>query len=253
MYKQRKALDPSKSSLSFFQKRVLEDKKKKDRNRANKKAVIPGIESAREVSSLDTSPLPSIYEPTMPLSRLKKAVVVTAVSNNNNSDDNDDDMDSNDNTIVKRSPVIAYQVWHSPPEVYDAIYGFDADCEPPDRHNLKWNWLYKAWGYYSERKFFHRCCLYAFVKAQRRCARNEFWKIFELENSFRVQLQLLGLHMWLVKCRCLQFPMPKSVKLSRKMFQTMTEQLPNRFAKHIQGFVSFFFFFSLFLFFSLRM
>ena len=58
------------------------------------------------------------------------------------------------------SPSSAYEIWHSPPEVYDRIYGFESDCEPPDRHNISWNWLYKLWGYYSDREVRYRCgCL----------------------------------------------------------------------------------------------
>lgn len=83
----------------------------------------------------------------------------------------------NDNSSNLRlvAPPIAYQVWHSPPEVYDRVYGFESDCEPPDRHNIQWKWLYKAWGYYSDREVRYRCGLYCYMKAQRRCARQEFW------------------------------------------------------------------------------
>ena len=45
------------------------------------------------------------------------------------------------------APTIALEIWNTSPEVYDRVYGFEADCEPPDRDNISWNWLYKLWGY----------------------------------------------------------------------------------------------------------
>ena len=112
-----------------------------------------------------------------------------------------DESDKNIKSMGKWSPAIAYEIWHSPPEVYDKIYGFESDCEPPDRHNISWKWLYKLWGYYSEREVRYRCALYTYMKAQRRCMNEQFWEIYELENTFRVELQLLCLHIWFAKIR----------------------------------------------------
>ena len=112
-----------------------------------------------------------------------------------------DESDKNIKSMGKWSPAIAYEIWHSPPEVYDKIYGFESDCEPPDRHNISWKWLYKLWGYYSEREIRYRCALYTYMKSQRRCMNEQFWEIFELENTFRVELQLLCLHIWFAKIR----------------------------------------------------
>ena len=109
--------------------------------------------------------------------------------------------EKNIRSMGKWSPRIAYEIWHSPPEVYDMIYGFESDCEPPDRHNISWRWLYKLWGYYSGREIRYRCGLYTYMKAQRRCMNEAFWEIFELENTFRVELQLLCLHIWIAKIR----------------------------------------------------
>ncbi|ETO10487.1 hypothetical protein RFI_26888 [Reticulomyxa filosa] len=194
----RKPLDISKSSLSLIQNYVLQDKP-----RLRAKTTNETIKKEKE----SWSPLDSIYKPTMPIKWLRTG----------------------------SAPDIAYEVWHSPPEVYDWVYGFDADCEPPDRHRLKWNWLYRSWGYYSQHEVLHRCTLYSFMKAQRRCARKEFWQVFDLENTFRVELQLLGLHLWFVKCRCVDLGLPLSSKLSSRLFKMMVEQLPNRFRKNIEG------------------
>mmetsp|Transcript_48145 Transcript_48145/g.79805 ORF Transcript_48145/g.79805 Transcript_48145/m.79805 type:complete len:389 (-) Transcript_48145:39-1205(-) len=134
------------------------------------------------------------------------------------------------------SPAIAYDIWHSPPEVYDKIYGFEADCEPPDRHNISWRWLYKLWGYYSEREVRYRCALYAYMKAQRRCMNEAFWVTFELENTFRVELQLLCLHVWMAKVRMMQgWGVHRGHKLCYKTFKVFFDQLPNRFGQHLSG------------------
>ena len=139
------------------------------------------------------------------------------------------------NNINNFAPPIAYEIWNSPPEVYDRIYGFEVDCEPPDRHNISWNWLYKLWGYYTQKEIRHRCSLYTFMKAQRRCQNNQFWDTFDLENTFRVEIQLLCLHLWIAKTRILMFDYKSAQKLSYKTFKCFFDQLPNRFNKNKHG------------------
>ena len=56
-----------------------------------------------------------------------------------------------------------------------------------------------------------------------------------MENTFRVELQLLCLHLWFAKTRMEKFAEPRGHKLGFKMFKTMFEQLPNRFGKHMSG------------------
>eukprot|EP00484_Ammonia_sp_Unknown_P023516 CAMPEP_0197024826 /NCGR_PEP_ID=MMETSP1384-20130603/5312_1 /TAXON_ID=29189 /ORGANISM="Ammonia sp." /LENGTH=422 /DNA_ID=CAMNT_0042453281 /DNA_START=78 /DNA_END=1346 /DNA_ORIENTATION=+ len=147
-----------------------------------------------------------------------------------------DESEENLKSMGKWSPAIAYEIWHSPPEVYDKIYGFEADCEPPDRHNISWKWLYKLWGYYGEREVRYRCALYTYMKAQRRCMNEQFWEVFELENTFRVELQLLCLHIWFAKIRMIDgWGLQKGHKLCYKTFKMFFEQLPNRFGQHLSG------------------
>jgi len=147
-----------------------------------------------------------------------------------------EESDRNIESMGKWSPRIAYEIWHSPPEVYDMIYGFESDCEPPDRHNISWRWLYTLWGYYSGREIRYRCGLYTYMKAQRRCMNEAFWEIFELENTFRVELQLLCLHIWIAKIRMIDgWGLKQGHKLVYKAFKCFFDQLPNRFGQHLRG------------------
>eukprot|EP00483_Globobulimina_turgida_P011595 UN11617 len=74
------------------------------------------------------------------------------------------------------------------------------------------------------------------MKAQRRCMNELFWEIFELENTFRVELQLLCLHIWFAKIRMIDgWGLHKGHKLCYKTFKIFFEQLPNRFGQHLSG------------------
>jgi len=151
-------------------------------------------------------------------------------------DEDETESEKNIRSMGKWSPAIAYEIWHSPPEVYDMIYGFESDCEPPDRHNISWRWLYTLWGYYSGREIRYRCGLYTYMKAQRRCMNEAFWEIFELENTFRVELQLLCLHIWFAKIRMIDgWGLKQGHKLVYKAFKCFFDQLPNRFGQHLSG------------------
>lgn len=112
--------------------------------------------------------------------------------------------------IYDHLPDAIYDFWFDEPEVDDPIYGLDPDCEcphlfvsltkggySPNVHRFVLS-LYKHWGYFSEREIRHRCSMFSYMKAQRRCARPQFWEIFDLEDSFLVELQILAVHLWCV-------------------------------------------------------
>lgn len=112
--------------------------------------------------------------------------------------------------IYDSLPDRIYDIWFEKPEVDDPIYGLDPDCEcphlfvsqtkggySPNVHRFMLS-LYEMWGYFSEREIRHRCSMFSYMKAQRRCARPQFWEIFDLEDSFLVELQILAVHLWCV-------------------------------------------------------
>ena len=162
-------------------------------------------------------------------------------------------MDQNTNDITKlfgiydTLPDSVYKFWFEKPEVQDPIYGLDQDCECPHLFVSMENGgyspkihkamikLYKVWGYFNEREIRHRCSMFAYMKAQRRCARPEFWEIFDLEDNFLVELQILAVHLWIIKTRMNSFASPVCNNLSYEMFRIMFNEFGVRFEKHISG------------------
>ena len=69
---------------------------------------------------------------------------------------------------------------------------------------------------------------------------------FFLEDTFRVELQVLAVHMWLIKQRCQTLEQPEGAKISKQAFWAMFEDLCYRYERHIVGLVNCFFFFSFF-------
>eukprot|EP01083_Nonionella_stella_P022530 62327_1 len=130
-----------------------------------------------------------------------------------------------------------YKYWLEKPEVDDPIYGLDPDCESPYLYVSSTQMLqfYKLWGYFREREIRHRCAMFSYMKAQRRCARPQFWEIFDLTDTFLVELQILAVHLWIIKTRMHLFQSPISNELSYETFRIMFNELGVRFEKHISG------------------
>eukprot|EP01084_Bolivina_argentea_P078647 142725_1 len=131
-----------------------------------------------------------------------------------------------------------YKIWYTKPEVDDPIYGLDPDCECPylfvhtNKLMLK---LYDIWGYLNEREIRHRCAMFSYMKAQRRCALMQFWEIFDLQDNFLVELQILAIHLWIIKTRMNHFNSPICNELSYETFRIMFNEFGVRFEKHISG------------------
>jgi len=149
--------------------------------------------------------------------------------------------------IYQHLPEHIYKFWEEKPEVHDPIYGLDPDCESPHlfvsiehggysptMHKTVLS-LYKWWGYFTEREIRHRCAMFSYMKAQRRCARAEFWDRFDLEDNFLVELQILAVHLWIIKTRMNHFAAPVCNQLSYEMFRIMFNEFGVRFEKHISG------------------
>lgn len=133
-----------------------------------------------------------------------------------------------------------YNFWSEKPEIDDPIYGFDRDCESPHlflsiyKNGYLYE-FYKLWGYFKEREIRHRCSMYCYMKAQRRCARPQFWEIFDLEDNFLVELQILAVHLWVIKTRMNKFKAPICNKLCYETFRIMFNEFGVRFEKYISG------------------
>ena len=163
--------------------------------------------------------------------------------------------ESNESTSLFHSrdslPAAIYAQWFEEPEVRDVIYGLDPDCESPHlfvsqarggyspRTLRVVQWLYRHWGYFSEREIRHRAAHFSYMKAQRRCAHPQFWAVFDLQHehdSFLVELQILAVHLWIIKTRMDRFESRRvRSQLSYETFRIMFTELGVRFEKHISG------------------
>ena len=146
--------------------------------------------------------------------------------------------DINNNNYYNHEKVCKF--WSDEPEIHDPTYGFDRDCESPNlfisiNKNGYLYEMYKFWGYFGEREIRHRCSLFCYLKAQRRCARPQFWEIFDLEDNFLVELQILAVHLWIIKTRMNYFKSPICNKLCYETFRIMFNEFGVRFEKHISG------------------
>lgn len=111
----------------------------------------------------------------------------------------------------------------------------------PTRHPLhkkRHDWLLQLLGYYSLTEVRHRASLFLYRKCCQASEKKFFWSTFYIEDEFRVELQILGLHMWLVKSRCSTMEQPEGSKLSKQTFWAMFEDLCYRYERHIVGLIS---------------
>jgi len=103
----------------------------------------------------------------------------------------------------------------------------------------KHEWLLTVMGYYLPREKRHRAAHYMYHKCLQHAMKPEFWDIMALERCFRTELQVLVLHMWLAKTRCMAM---KDEDLGRKLnkaaFNMMFKDFSLRFEKYISGFVT---------------
>eukprot|EP00485_Elphidium_margaritaceum_P017122 CAMPEP_0202732992 /NCGR_PEP_ID=MMETSP1385-20130828/187940_1 /ASSEMBLY_ACC=CAM_ASM_000861 /TAXON_ID=933848 /ORGANISM="Elphidium margaritaceum" /LENGTH=325 /DNA_ID=CAMNT_0049399315 /DNA_START=164 /DNA_END=1138 /DNA_ORIENTATION=+ len=132
--------------------------------------------------------------------------------------------------IYNNLPNKIYRFWFEKPEVDDPIYGLDPDCESPHLFES-----IKQGGYSPHREIRHRCAMFNYMKAQRRCARPEFFELFDLEDNFLVELQILALHLWIIKTRMNYFASPVCNQLSYEIYRIMFNEFGVRFEKHISG------------------
>lgn len=109
----------------------------------------------------------------------------------------------------------------------------------PRGKKSKYDWLLKILGYYSPFEIRHRAAQHVYQKACDHSIKAQFWEVFGLEQTFRVELQLLALHMWIAKTRALETPYPPyGRKLSKRAFFYFFEELVYRFEHHITGMIS---------------
>jgi len=103
----------------------------------------------------------------------------------------------------------------------------------------KHEWLLTVMGYYLPREKRHRAAHFMYHKCLQHAMRTEFWEIMSLEHCFRTELQVLVLHMWLAKTRCMAM---KDEDLGRKLnkasFNMMFKDFSLRFEKYVSGFVT---------------
>ncbi|ETO14080.1 hypothetical protein RFI_23288, partial [Reticulomyxa filosa] len=103
-----------------------------------------------------------------------------------------------------------------------------ASTTSPTLEHWTWNYkkcLLKLSGYFSERELRHRCCFYSYLKASRKASQKEFWKTFQLDDVFRVELQLLCVHLWIIKTRMLVFPAPIAHQLAYEVFKILFHEV----------------------------
>jgi len=105
-------------------------------------------------------------------------------------------------------------------------------------HKKKHDWLLKLLGYYSLTEVRHRGSLYLYRKSCLMSEHKLFWDSFFLEDTFRVELQVLAVHMWLIKQRCQTLEQPEGAKISKQAFWAMFEDLCYRYERHIVGLIS---------------
>jgi len=100
------------------------------------------------------------------------------------------------------------------------------------------DWLLQLMGHYSLTETRHRASLYLYRKSCRASEHKIFWDTFFLDDEFRVELQLLATHMWLVKSRCATMEQPEGSKLSKQAFWALFEDMCYRYERHIMGLIS---------------
>lgn len=106
------------------------------------------------------------------------------------------------------------------------------------KHKQRHDWLLQLLGHYSLTEVRHRASLFFYRKCSQASEHKLFWDTFFLEDEFRVELQILGLHMWLIKSRCSTMEQPEGSKLSKQTFWAMFEDLCYRYERHIVGLIS---------------
>eukprot|EP00494_Astrolonche_serrata_P027604 UN27867 len=93
-------------------------------------------------------------------------------------------------------------------------------------------------GYYSLTEVRHRASLYLYRKAALRSEHKQFWDTFQVDDDFRVELQILGVHMWICKSRCQTMEQPEGSKLCKQAFWAFFEDLCYRYERHVVGLIS---------------
>jgi len=103
----------------------------------------------------------------------------------------------------------------------------------------KHEWLLTLMGYNLPGERRHRAAHFIYHKCLQHTMNPQFARIFSLEDSFRIELQMLCLHMWIAKTRCLSMKDPEEGrKLNKAAFNMMFGDFACRYAKHISGFVT---------------
>lgn len=136
-------------------------------------------------------------------------------------------------------------IWHSEPKPRArAPLSIEYDQKQftfPTRqplHKKRHDWLLQLLGYYSLTEVRHRASLFCYRKACLMSEHKLFWTSFFLEDEFRVELQVLAVHVWLVKSRCQTLEQPEGSKLSKQAYWAMFEDLCYRYERHIVGLIS---------------
>jgi len=103
----------------------------------------------------------------------------------------------------------------------------------------KHEWLLTLMGYYLPREKRHRAAHFMYHKCLHNSMDKTFWNVFALEPCFRTELQVLVLHMWIAKTRCMAMEDDDlGRKLNKAAFNMMFRDFSIRFEKYISGFVT---------------
>lgn len=103
----------------------------------------------------------------------------------------------------------------------------------------KHEWLLTLMGYYLPKEKRHRAAHFMYHKCLQHAMNPAFWNIMALEPCFRTELQILCLHMWLAKTRCMAMEDDDlGRKLNKAAFNMMFKDFSLRFEKYISGFVT---------------
>lgn len=103
----------------------------------------------------------------------------------------------------------------------------------------KHEWLLTLMGYYLPREKRHRAAHFMYHKCLHNSMDKSFWNVFALEPCFRTELQVLVLHMWIAKTRCMAMEDDDlGRKLNKAAFNMMFRDFSLRFEKYVSGFVT---------------
>lgn len=103
----------------------------------------------------------------------------------------------------------------------------------------KHEWLLTLMGYYLPREKRHRAAHFMYHKCLHNSMDKTFWNVFALEPCFRTELQVLVLHMWIAKTRCMAMQDDDlGRKLNKAAFNMMFRDFSIRFEKYVSGFVT---------------